>query len=1252
MVVCFLSLLSRGGREYDNFIQDPQNFGEPLLPPPSAVEHFTSVRLAGPPPPVLPPPNEAEYGYLYNQLSGFDSSEAMIYESKDWVSLIAKAGGQLAWYYDLVVEAIKTENINKTFLSKHNVQILYRYFPEADYLFLIAPLTDKDTNKRTELENKYKGLLESMHSSLSMFDRDRAVENVEFLKRSARAYPAFITADNDIWLRIQKNTEANLALSPEESAILDSVSHYTSTPDKIFPLFINGRPGSGKSTILQYLFAEHLYCHLSKPQEERLAYPPLYLTYSQKLLQWANTVVKSLLLCSSKLIVQGEHLRDLQIENELKACFAVFHRLLHRFLPDEEKLRFDYSRRLDFPEFRRRWHEKIKSSPKAELRNLSAELVWHVIRTYIKGMRDDENNYLDLDAYSELPFKQRTVEKETYAKIYDGVWDAWYKPLCENEGYWDDQDLARAVLDVNSAHLSNHPAVFCDEAQDFTKIELELILRLSLYSRRALQGEDLKRVPFAFAGDPFQTLNPTGFDWGSVQAGFHEKIVQELDRSSRYNLDFNYQELHYNYRSSRYIVGFCNLIQLLRGILFEVKFLKPQRSWFDEDAPPPVFFYADHPSSQTKLEEQSEVVIILPCQEGEEDSYIKTDPLLSRLAMNEIRNFLSPMSAKGLEFSRVVLYKFGEDCLKNYSSLFEPLATGEPHSRNPEQGLPLQYFVNRLYVAASRPKRRLFIVDTKEGIERFWNSSVLRNPGELLKLYRAAESGGWSVDDLTWIQPGREGDWTEDRDNPDELAKQFLGEGLANKDPYKLRLAEANFRRVGKSAEEQGARAARLEIEGEFEQAAKEYLGLGDNESALRLFWKAKAYGRILEQSVFASTNEHQAATFTLSPKSPASCKSFLDFLYNEITSANRAKFLADKHWGDIANSLVAALAGLPADASNWASAYSQIEMMMAQGFDLTQTGELAELAFRAGRHKDAIMIWESDPTVSQKSDSYKLAKAETEDYPNNLTWFQQLRKYDRIVQSYEENPNLPVPLAEADWILSAFQKSKRQDQALQFAVSYLNARLEAGHWKRAIELIENKGWEEEQKDRLRASLINVLSNSDVLTADTEQQNIIAEYLKQKTEILSTNSLIAPRALGAAIERAGKIIDALVYYESIWRSGQSVGSADVVFARERWLRCKYKQVDHSEGQGKVGDATRQKRDADRMASQWRITVNDLPLYPLLDYSTEEDSGTSPKLSADQLKAIQDLLDKKWKAPQIASVLSVSIQDVERVRLSK
>src|SRR5207237_556886 len=133
----------------------------------------------------------------------------------------------------------------------------------------------------------------------------------------------------------------------------------------------------------------------------------------------------------------------------------------------------------------------------------------------------------------------------------------------------------------NNLVQGNHCAVFCDESQDFTRVEFEIIHRMSLFARRLITPEHANRVPIVFAGDPFQTLNPTGFRWEAIKAALIEKIVLSLNplRAKGGRPDLNYRELSYNYRSTEHIVKLCNTIQALRAILFPSGSLQPQTCW-------------------------------------------------------------------------------------------------------------------------------------------------------------------------------------------------------------------------------------------------------------------------------------------------------------------------------------------------------------------------------------------------------------------------------------------------------------------------------------------------------------------------------------------------------------------------------------------------------------------------------------------------------------------------------------------------
>ena len=653
--------------------------------------------------------SDRERIYLYQQETQ-QNDDWLILETEDWIKRTDRETGEFSSYiaslHPLLVDLIEHPQDTEEHFSE-NIGILYRCLPAAKLLYLIAPIKADRPADIASLKEQHKREMED------------PIDPEILLRRSKRAYPGLVAYEADIWIHgIEESDEkANLALSKEEAEILRS-------REEGYPLFINGRPGSGKSTVLQYLFAEHLYHHLVYNELLGL---PLYLTYNKELLEIAKENVFQILTSNAhkltdSFVMSGDQARD-AVENS----FVDFREYLSSLLPSDR--RFDPHKHIDFPEFRLLFESKFSKHPDNNIRKITAELGWHVIRTYIKGTVADENEYLEPDAFRELPSKpQKSITNETYDTVYNSIWLSWYKDLCQKDGYWDDQDLARtllmlATLQSNEFYLNGHPVIFCDEAQDFTRNELRLIFRLSLFSHRNLTPDVFRRVPFAFAGDPFQTLNPTGFDWESTRTTFYQAIIAQLDKRQKPTLDFNVKELSFNYRSTRSIVQLCNFIHLIRGIAFNKKDLHPQQTWSDEAANMPVYFDVYSPVLQSKLREQQEIVIIVPCQSGEEIRYVQNDDFLSTIALSEdgqqiTRNVLSPMRAKGQEFSRVVIYKFGEACWKDYQDLLELMepATAVPEFSQ-EKIVPLEYFINRLYVAASRSQKRLFIADTAQGLE-------------------------------------------------------------------------------------------------------------------------------------------------------------------------------------------------------------------------------------------------------------------------------------------------------------------------------------------------------------------------------------------------------------------------------------------------------------------------------------------------------------------------------------------------------
>lgn len=224
----------------------------------------------------------------------------------------------------------------------------------------------------------------------------------------------------------------------------------------------------------------------------------------------------------------------------------------------------------------------------------------------------------------------------------------------------------------------------------------------------ARQGQ-VSRLPFAFAGDEFQTLNPTGFRWDAVKAAFVEKLIFELaPQLRREGAELNYHELRFNCRSATPIVHFCNLVQAVRAACFAIHELRPQRAWAPTDGAPPVLYFDARNGEfwNAFRDAAAGYVIIVTCLEGEEADFVRNDPVLrERVPFDDEvpRNVPSAGRAKGCEYPAVIVYGFGEaldtDIVGGISA-----APAEVDAR---RTLTLQYFVKRastLQRSSRRPR--------------------------------------------------------------------------------------------------------------------------------------------------------------------------------------------------------------------------------------------------------------------------------------------------------------------------------------------------------------------------------------------------------------------------------------------------------------------------------------------------------------------------------------------------------------------
>ncbi|MGE0884279.1 MAG: hypothetical protein AB7P14_12100 [Blastocatellales bacterium] len=1250
-VVILLAILIRGDRAYeDQFAKDPVGYGQRHfkdLVSEEDLSNFIAERTYTTPPPDKPEPSDPEYEMLYNAFAhhnGSAGADELVCESKEWVEKVTqdRISNQLVRFCRPCRDALSEEP------GLH-------FLPVADKrgwgiwalrskgrLFLITPATEETATQAKSLADAYNERLKNKDATT-------------VLQASRRAYPAIILADEDLWIELEKEPLANMALSPEESEVLESARN----SDGAFPLFINGRAGSGKSTILQYLFADLLFHYLSKPEEARVIAPPVYLTANGELLRVARGFVEKLLRSEATFSQLAE---KIQVENNrdlMDEAFREFQpHLLSLVEPSERTGRFAKGYRVDYTRFRRMWMGRFGQDKKA-LRDFGPDLSWHVIRTYVKGMSSE--TFLDPDEYQQLPENQLTVTKEAFERVFDRVWTKWYQPMMEKENLWDDQDLTRYILDKDLAKPT-YPAVFCDEAQDFTRLELELLLRINLFSNRSLPPADLSKVPFAFAGDQFQTLNPTGFRWDAIKAHFVEKFIFALDPARRSGrADLNYRELKFNYRSTSKITRFCNGIQAFRAALFQTSELRPQEPWAAElDSFPVECFHSNNGVFWKKYRENEGFITILPCNEGEEADYVEQDPILRQYIKVEDGipiNVLSAARAKGREYPAVIVYGFGAAAAtanQNITGYLE--GANDNVLSDPDKSLPLQYFVNRLYVAASRPKRRLIIVDTEDGFSKLWKFAQDEQVEHkmLSRVKKGAEIWQPLIEGMTIGNPD---DLTrESVGDPLENARAFEADGLARQDAFLLKQAAQAYKSGGDIAKAKECRARSLELEGRFLDAGEAFFDAGFAvPEGIRNFWRAGRQGwtrlraKVSEHPNIRQETEFRWANALASQPKLQDCKELLAIFVRRLAEdlAFADACLSDNSWRNALNEMLQLLIDKhdsELSKGDWGEIATSLDKIRARGVRIPPK-PCAQIFFSAGLFSEAVKIWEEAGTTT--SPDYQKAKAAVEPYPQRILSLSKLKLTEEIVKAYLENPQVTLSQDQANAVTDALCKTRRLDKALDLAwISTLpsaavrvcaeavrdgdkslatqslhmsfNLLVQAQQWEPLINFASSlefipeknqKDWNEKplkdfveaEAEALQFTLVRSIARSEGLpNAQTHIQRQISDFLRRFLGVKGARwqGRISLDEVGAAFERAGRFTDAVSFYEAILK--ERFSDEEKEFARRRWLACKRRQMDYERGLGGKFKADEIRKEMDQVMGSLGIkALEEIENFPPL-----------------------------------------------------
>jgi hypothetical protein len=1275
-VIVILTILKKGSTEYNKYDDNREEFGKNYLEPlyeeeKNEIESFVSTQLEN----IQIDQKEKLGNSLLNWLEPFhmDKGETLILESREWDTQFKqqKYKNTIHRYYDVLLK-LGNFNYSDNEIGErvHSDYPIYRYKGTQGHGIYFSPLLLIENGNSFEqilflLKAAEYPTPETDQEVLAEFDwlkkySDGFLGSIDDVARySERSYFAFLLADESLWRKVEESEAANPSLSAEELEILASVRHGVASKS-VLPLFINGRAGSGKSTMLYHLFADYIFRKIKIEPEGKL----IFLTYTDQLLEQSIQTVEKLLRSSAKFAI--EKIPD-DIGEYLVSYFSSFKRFLIQLLPEEVRLEhFNETNFVDFGQFKLNYAQYSRG-----VNNVPEDVAWHVIRTYIKGYRVE--GYLKPEEYEELPNKEKSVPFDIYKTVYNGIWGRY-----KDSGHWDIQDLVRYVI-KNQLAKPEYAVIFCDEAQDFTRIELDLILHLMIYRKYDLGWTPNQRLPFTLAGDPFQTLNPAGFRWEAVKAAFHDEICGTLDPENRKTVNFNFEELQYNYRSAASIVKLSNLLQFWRKQLFGATKIEPQKPWrIDTFFNPRLYVIGDTITEDgfKKISENS--VIIIPCESGQELNYINTDPLLKEIAAQpNPPTFLSPMQAKGLEFPRVILYGFGKDCPDNFFT----------------EGLPKdillqnEFYLNKLYVGVTRATKNLIIIDTPAGKTKLWEKINHYNEeyGTEVKDWEPYVGGVTYGEDYEGI----------DSEHQDPIATARLLKTTPN--PYHLREAASFFRRGGQERDAVLCEAEAFELENKFYEAGEKYLSVNKKDLAANCFWKGTHWQKLNE--IYAgqkSANPFRLSVVNLFINQPGKAEDILNFLQGLNTELQRSTFVLDEF--PVQKALKEAARKILKFQKD-TTLFTRFASLLTEhpGVQVIIPYEDAALIFYfAKKYQDAVKIWEKNNSTSDKE--YFIAKAEVTDNPNEkISWLNKSGDKEKIIEiatktpvdrlnretakiiartyadkeqfneeleTYWEHEMYQEALSAFDfnrkkmkdakeiakeyfkkslelieqktfnsvhkftleWLKSVY-KDLEPAEILEYANLYLKVLTRNNLWLDAIESIDTFKLKPTEVKKLNAKLVSSITSSIA----NNDKNFTFREKDKLIEFITSNfpaqnysdwkSDIPYEYVGAAIERIGKEIDALKYYEDMIREH---GSELDDYVKLRWCKVKQRHINLIEEKLKKDKESpysnqrtieeqeetlkQRKKELDEKLKKWDIIkskLDDIPEYPIFDAQYED-----------------------------------------------
>lgn len=332
------------------------------------------------------------------------------------------------------------------------------------------------------------------------------------------------------------------------------------------------------------------------------------------------------------------------------------------------------------------WYQRI---PRPEIRHA------HKLYEEIKGVltATADTAYLSEEDYLALGVRQSIFPITERPAVYDLF--QRYVQFLQQHDYYDSNLLSFAYL---SKVAPRYDFIAIDEVQDFTNVQLVLMLRLLQHPEQ-----------FLLCGDANQIVHPNFFSWDKIKQLFYQQQSllhdQELIRI-----------LHTNYRNSAQITTLANRLLCLKQARFgsidrESNYLINSNQTvvgstrlFQENAA-----ICEELNQKTRTSTQFAVLVMYPEQKAAACQHFQT-PLV-----------FSIQEAKGLEYDNIILYNFLSEDHQAFQTIsagiqvsdLQSLRYARPKDKQDKSLETYKFYINALYVALTRAVRNLYWIESR-----------------------------------------------------------------------------------------------------------------------------------------------------------------------------------------------------------------------------------------------------------------------------------------------------------------------------------------------------------------------------------------------------------------------------------------------------------------------------------------------------------------------------------------------------------